>query len=242
MSEQNNTFKPRKIILDTNILSLIYGSFGQETPKSRKSNKSKLCMNFLHLSQSGIVKFYITPQIYKEFLNCKGKNLYSIEKFNTFMQRHVTLIKFNKADMQKVVNLTYDLGNMKVHLTKNHKKNDPKVHLFDEAEKPGCRNFADCTIMAEAMISEMDLITENMKDFSKHKFVNKLYKKYGIQKPHSVYKARQYIDKHFEEFKERKMAVNVPRQSALFNPTPEQKNLKNMHYRKDSNQQGRIQD
>lgn len=194
--------KAKKVILDTNVISVLYGAYIAIEKKSNEQFKNfAIYKKYLELVDEGRLTIYITPQILTEFLHCKGTNPQVTERFDAFLTKYTTLIKFNKEQRQKIAKITYELGN--TIFTKNNKFTNESVEflLFNFAAKRGDRNFADATIMAESMVSGIELVTNNTKDFAKFTFVNKLATKYELHSGvFNVSKDGRYLQKNFPEY------------------------------------------
>lgn len=190
-----------KVILDTNIISIMFGLFkamDKHQPLESHQNH-RMYQKFFDLVEEGRLKLYITPQILKEFLFCRGQKPEAVDRFDRFMKKYINIIQFRREERQKAKQITYELGNTYFKIGKS-KNSQTHMVIFEKAQTPKDRNYADALIMAEAMISGMDVLTNNLKDFINFDLVNKLNKKYDLPGQYSVYKPNRYMKYKFPEF------------------------------------------
>jgi len=184
----------KKVVVDSNILFRLYSAYKGTNINSIASYKALILL--LNLAKEGKVKLYITPQIFNEFLNLKGKKQEAVDRFNNFIKEYITIINFSEADNLKILSLMKQLATKRVEVLNKYDNKIYSTLLFKQAENPGDRNYADLKIMTEAVMVNLPILTENMKDFSGYIHINKVLNPLGLNYSHEVMR----LDTFYKEF------------------------------------------
>ncbi|MGI5842541.1 MAG: hypothetical protein ACOX6H_04565, partial [Christensenellales bacterium] len=184
----------KKVVVDSNILFRLYGAYKAQNINSISSFKSLQLL--LNLSKEGKVKLYITPQIFNEFLNLKGKKPEAVARFTNFIKEYISIIKFSEAENQKILKVMKELATKRVLVPSGFNNKMQSTLLFPQAEKEGDRNYADLMIMTEAVMVNLPILTENMKDFQGYQYINKVLNPLGLNYSHEVMR----LDTFYKQF------------------------------------------
>lgn len=183
--------QPLKIVVDTCVLYTVYGA-AKNKIDDKKFNKMSGAEKILFLAQKGVIEMVATPQIFKEFLCARGDKH---QRFDEFVQKYLTVLTYDKKQAHIVADMTYSFGHDRIHKSGSNKKQPP----FPKAQKPGDRNYADCTIMAEATLAGLDILTNNYKDFRGFKYLDPLVRKHGITKVPYVFTPNEFFTQVIRE-------------------------------------------
>lgn len=185
--------KPKKIIIDTNVLIEIYAQ--KNTYKGLQYSKMNKNQKLLYLSDTNKIKLYITPQILKEF-RCGDKNGKHVDRYVNFMKKFITIITFDEEQTKIIAEMTYRFGNERVK-SKFKNGNEFEVIPFCEASKEGEKNYADTLIMAEATMAQLPVVTNNMKDFCGYFYLKPIVEEYK-KEPQMAIKPTDFLNKFYK--------------------------------------------
>lgn len=182
-----------KIIVDTNILYLIYGATFE---KNADNPNLKRYRRFLKFVEHGFVELCITPQILEEFTVGRGLEKEKIDRFGAFVSNYLTVLTLNPRQERLVADLTYHLGHTPVRLIDPITNKPYRTVLTKKASGPGKRNYPDTKIMAEAAMFDLPILTNNTNDFVAYYNIDKLTKNYKLKtRNNTLYNFKEYTVK-----------------------------------------------